>query len=47
VICKRIVAELGGCIEVDSEEDKYTVFTVKLPIADPLKEADGSDVAGK
>jgi two-component system, sensor histidine kinase and response regulator len=35
VICKRIVDELGGSIEVSSKEGEYTVFTVKLPVAEP------------
>jgi two-component system, sensor histidine kinase and response regulator len=34
VICKRIVDELGGSIDVDSKKDEYTVFTVRLPVAE-------------
>jgi two-component system, sensor histidine kinase and response regulator len=35
VICKRIVDELGGSIEVDSKEGEYSIFTVRLPITEP------------
>jgi signal transduction histidine kinase len=38
VICKKIVDELGGSIEVDSKEGEYTVFTVRLPVAKPKQE---------
>jgi two-component system, sensor histidine kinase and response regulator len=38
VICKRIVDELGGSIEVDSKEGEYSIFTVKLPAAEPISE---------
>jgi two-component system, sensor histidine kinase and response regulator len=38
VICKKIVEELGGSIEFDSKEGEYTVFTVKLPVAEPKSE---------
>ncbi len=34
VICKRIAAELGGSIEVESEEGSHTRFTVRLPAAE-------------
>jgi signal transduction histidine kinase len=40
VICKKIVDELGGSIEVSSKEGEYTVFTLKLPIAEPKKEVE-------
>ncbi|NLT66076.1 MAG: response regulator [Acidobacteria bacterium] len=40
VICKRIVDELGGSIEVDSKEGEYSVFTVKLPAAESEEEVD-------
>ena len=46
VICKRIVDELGGSIEVDSKEGEYSTFTVKLPVAEPSQEAD-ADAVGK
>jgi signal transduction histidine kinase len=44
VICKRIVSELGGSILFDSKEGEYTTFTVKLPIAERIAEADGDSV---
>jgi len=47
VICRRIVDELGGSIEVDSKEGEYTVFTVKLPVAQPRQEFEGSEAVGK
>jgi two-component system sensor histidine kinase/response regulator len=47
VICKRIVTELGGSIEVESKEGEYTIFTVKLPIAQPQKEVENADSVGK
>ncbi len=46
VICKKIVDELGGSIEVDSKEGEYTVFTLKLPAAWPKQEVD-PDAVGK
>jgi signal transduction histidine kinase len=47
VICKRIVEELGGSIEVRSKEGEYTVFTVKLPAAESKKEAEFAEDIGK
>jgi two-component system, sensor histidine kinase and response regulator len=38
VICKRIVDELGGSIEVDSKEGEYSAFTIRLPISEAGKE---------
>jgi two-component system, sensor histidine kinase and response regulator len=34
-ICKRIVAELGGAIEVESEENTGSTFRVRLPVGTP------------
>jgi two-component system, sensor histidine kinase and response regulator len=47
VICRRIVDELGGAIEVDSKEGEYTVFTVKLPVAQPKQEFEDAEAIGK
>jgi two-component system, sensor histidine kinase and response regulator len=44
VICKRIVDELGGSIDVDSKEGEYTVFTIKLPVAKPQTYLEGEAV---
>ncbi len=46
VICKRIVDELGGSIDVDSKEDEYTVFTVRLPAAEPAKKVEAAEAVG-
>jgi two-component system sensor histidine kinase/response regulator len=47
VICKKIADELGGSIEVDSKEGEYTIFTVKLPIAESKKDAEFAEAIGK
>jgi two-component system sensor histidine kinase/response regulator len=47
VICKKIVDELCGSIEVDSKEGEYTTFTVKLPVAPPRQEFEGAESIGK
>ena len=47
VICKKIVDELGGSIEVDSKEGEYTTFTVKLPVAEPKREVEGAEANGE
>jgi signal transduction histidine kinase len=39
VICKRIVTELGGSIEVSSKEGQGTTFVVRLPVVEMKKEA--------
>jgi signal transduction histidine kinase len=33
VICKRIVRELGGTIDVKTKEGKGTTFIIHLPVA--------------
>jgi signal transduction histidine kinase len=38
VICKRIVDELGGSIEVESKEGEYSLFTVRFPISEAKEE---------
>jgi two-component system sensor histidine kinase/response regulator len=43
VICKRIVTELGGSIEVESRQGAGTTFLVELPVAEAEAEAQ-SDV---
>ncbi|MBN1570743.1 MAG: response regulator [Acidobacteria bacterium] len=43
VICKKIVDELGGSIELDSKEGEYTTFIVKLPVAEPKKEVGSAE----
>jgi two-component system sensor histidine kinase/response regulator len=47
VICKRIVGELGGSIEVDSKEGEYTVFTVRIPAAEAKKDVEYAEEVGK
>jgi two-component system, sensor histidine kinase and response regulator len=47
VICKKIVDELGGSIEVDSKEGEFTTFTVKLPMAEPKREVEFAEAIGK
>jgi two-component system, sensor histidine kinase and response regulator len=47
VICKRIVNELGGSIEVESKEGEYSVFTVRLPISEAKEEVECADAIGK
>jgi len=47
VICKRIVEELDGSIEVDSKEGEYTTFLVKLPAAEPMQEVECAETIGK
>jgi len=47
VICKKIVDELGGSIEVDSKEGEYSVFTVKMPVATPKRELEDVAAAGE
>jgi two-component system phosphate regulon sensor histidine kinase PhoR len=47
VICRKIVDELGGAIEVESKEGEYTVFTVRLPAADLPKDIEYEEAVGK
>ncbi len=47
VICKKIADELGGSIEVDSKEGEYSLFTVKLPIAESKMEVECAEAIGK
>jgi signal transduction histidine kinase len=47
VICKRIVDELGGSIEVNSKEGEGTTFVVRLPVAEPKKEVECAQEVGK
>jgi two-component system, sensor histidine kinase and response regulator len=47
VICKKIVDELGGSIEVSSKEGEYTVFVVKLPIAESKEEVEFAESNGR
>jgi signal transduction histidine kinase len=46
VICKKIVDELGGSIEVDSKEGEFSVFVVRLPALAPDSEGEGAEPAG-
>jgi two-component system sensor histidine kinase/response regulator len=46
VICRKIVDELGGSIEVDSKEGEFSVFVVRLPVSEPDKEFEGAEVTG-
>jgi len=39
VICKRIVDELGGSIEVQTKEGEFTAFLIRLPAAEGRIEA--------
>ncbi len=47
VICKKIVDELGGTIDVESKEGEYTIFAVRLPAAEPPKGVDYFDAVGE
>ena len=45
VICKRIVDELGGSIEVSTREGEFTTFLVRLPAAEGRAEAQGGGIS--
>jgi two-component system, sensor histidine kinase and response regulator len=45
VICKRIVDELGGSIEVQTKEGEFTTFLVRLPAAEGRAEAPGDGIS--
>jgi two-component system, sensor histidine kinase and response regulator len=47
VICRKIVDELGGSIEVDSKEGESTTFTVRLPMAESKRAVEFADAVGK
>ncbi len=47
IICKRIATELGGSIEVESEEGSYTRVTVCLPFAERGAESSSSQESGR
>jgi two-component system, sensor histidine kinase and response regulator len=46
VICKKIVDELGGSIEVDSKEGQYSLFTVRLPVSQAKEKTECADAVG-
>jgi signal transduction histidine kinase len=39
IICRKIADELGGGVDVDSEEGRFTRFTVRLPAAKSTMES--------